>query len=196
VSDYADLELDPRLVLGGYIETDASLREEERPAVDPEGFKAAMRMLAGGVVLVTTHAEGRLWGLTISACCSISASPPRVLISLSHGASGRPAIVETGRFGLSLLRADQKELADLGAVPRGPKYVDAFRESGTPGSTMLAGALYHLDCSVDRIFEVGDHTLFIGAVEAVIPGGRPVEGARGPLLYFDRTFHALGPSLT
>ncbi|MGH3005401.1 MAG: flavin reductase family protein [Gaiellaceae bacterium] len=195
MSDYADLELDPRLVLGGYIETDAALREEVRPAVDAEGFKAAMRMLAGGVVMVTTHVEGRLWGLTISACCSISASPPRILISLSHTASGRPAVLETGRFGLSILRADQKGLADLGAVPRGPKYVDAFRESATAGSTMLAGALYHLDCSVDRTFEVGDHTLVIGAVEAVIAGRGPIEGGRGPLLYFDRAFHTLGEPL-
>ena len=195
MSDYADLELDPRLVVGGYIETDVALREEAKPSVDPEGFKAAMRLLAAGVVMVTTHVEGRLWGLTISACCSLSASPPRLLISLSHRASGRPAIIESGRFGVSILRADQKELADLGAVPRGPKYVDAFCESAATGSTMLAGALYHLDCSVDRIFEVGDHTLIVGAVETVTPGGTPAHGSRGPLLYFDRTFHALGKPL-
>jgi flavin reductase ActVB len=138
-------------------------------ATGAEGFKAAMRRLATGVVMVTTHVEGRLWGLTISACCSLSASPPRLLISLSHEASGRPAIIESGRFGVSILRADQRELADLGAVPGGPKYVDAFCESEATGSTMLAGALYHLDCSVDRIFEVEDHTLIIGAVEAVMP---------------------------
>jgi flavin reductase ActVB len=195
VSDYADLDLDPRLVVGGYIETDVALREEAKPAVDAEGFKAAMRMLAAGVVMVTTHVEGRLWGLTISACCSLSASPPRLLISLSHSASGRPAIIESGRFGVSILRADQRDLAGLGAVPGGPKYVDAFCESATTGSTMLAGALYHLDCSVDRIFEVGDHTLIIGAVETVTPGGMPARGSRGPLLYFDCTFHALGSPL-
>lgn len=195
MSDYADLELDPRLVLGGYIETDAALREETRPAVDPEGFKAAMRMLAAGVVMVTARLDGRVWGLTISACCSISASPPRLLISLSRGASGRPAVLETGRFGVSILRADQRALADLGAVPKGPKYVDAFCETAKGGSTMLAGALYHIDCSVDRVFEVEDHTLVIGAVEAVIPGRRSGEGAREPLLYFDRTFHALGRPL-
>ena len=74
-------------------------------------------------------------------------------------------------------------------------FVDAFCESATTGSTMLAGALYHLDCSVDRIFEVGDHTLIIGAVETVTPGGMPAHGSRGPLLYFDRTFHGLGTPL-
>jgi flavin reductase ActVB len=195
VSDYADLELDPRLGVGGYIETEVALRDEAKPAVDTEGFKAAMRLLAAGVVMVTTHVEGRLWGLTISACCSLSASPPRLLISLSHEASGRPAIIESGRFGVSILRADQRALADLGAVPGGPKYVDAFCESEATGSTMLAGALYHLDCSVDRIFDIGDHTLIIGAVEAVTPGGKPAHGSRGPLLYFDRTFHTLGEPL-
>ena len=191
MSDYADLDLDPRLVLGGYVETDVALREEARPAVDPEGFKAAMRMLAGSVVMVTAQIEGRLWGLTISACCSMSASPPRVLISLSRTASCRAAILSTRRFGLSILRADQRPLADLGAVPGGPKYVDAFCEGERSGAR-IAGALYHLDCSVDRVFDVEEHTLVIGAVEATIPGRKPVDGSSGPLLYFDREFHDLG----
>ncbi|MGH2970263.1 MAG: flavin reductase family protein, partial [Solirubrobacteraceae bacterium] len=45
-------------------------------------FKAAMRVLAGGVVMVTTRVDGRPWGLTISSCCSLSAEPPQLLVSL------------------------------------------------------------------------------------------------------------------
>jgi flavin reductase ActVB len=192
VTDYADLDLDPRAVLGGYVEADMFLREGAEPAtVDAEVFKDAMRLLASGVVMVTARVGERLWGLTISACCSISASPPRVLISLSRQASCRAAVLETRRFGLSILRADQKELAELGAVPGGPKYVDAFRATGVrgAGSTMIAGALYHLDCSVDRVFEVGDHSLIIGRVETAAPGDPG--GGRDPLVYFDREFHSL-----
>lgn len=195
MSDYADLELDPSVVLGGYIETDAAFREAAQPAtVDAEAFKSAMRMLASGVVMVTARVEGRLWGLTISACCAISATPPQILISLSHSASCRRAILESGRFGLGILRADQRELADLGAVPGGPKYVDTFSVGADPEfqSMMIAGALYHLDCSVDRAIDVSDHTLIIGRVEAVEASIREHGDDPGPLLYFDRTFRALG----
>jgi flavin reductase ActVB len=192
VSDYADLRLDPNLVLRGQIEADSAFAAppEAPPSVDAEAFKAAMRVLAGGVVMVTARAGDRLWGLTISACCSISASPPRVLISLANSASCLPAVLETRRFGLSILRAGQKPLAELGAVPGGRKEVDAFAESPDGKTTMIAGALAHLDCAVDQTFEVSDHTLLIGNVEHAVTAADLEEP--GPLVYFNRTFHRLG----
>lgn len=198
MTDYADLELDPQVVFG-QIEADSAFSSppERPPGVDPEAFKAAMRVLAGGVVMITARVEDRVWGLTISSCCSISPSPPRILISLAHAASARPAILETGRFGISILRGHQKPLAELGAVPGGPKHVDAFLESRDDEqlSAMLAGALYHLDCRIEETFEVADHTLVVGAVEAAI-AGRDAEGdLSGPLVYFDRTFFTLGRSI-
>ena len=194
MSDYAEFAPDPRVVVGGYIEADpafsAGLSAETPAGVDEETFKTAMRSLATGVVMVVAQRGDRLWGLTISACCSISANPPQVLISLADDASCRDAILDTGRFGLSVLRDDQKHLAELGAVPGGPKYVDAFcQDAGSGrGTTMIAGALVHVDCAVARVFEVSDHTILIGNVEAVVTP----EGPGGPLLYFDRTFHTLG----
>jgi flavin reductase ActVB len=193
VSDYAEFAPDPRVVVGGYIEADPAFSGEPPAGVDEETFKTAMRSLAAGVVMVVAQRDDRLWGLTISACCSISASPPQVLISLADDASCREAILDTRRFGLSVLRDDQKHLAELGAVPGGPKYVDAFCDDAGSSrrTTMIAGALVHLDCTVARVFEVSDHTILIGSVEAVVSPQR--EG--GPLLYFDRTFHALGEPL-
>ena len=195
MSDYADLNLDPSLVLRGQIEVDSAFAPapEAPPSVDAEAFKAAMRVLAGGVVMVTARAGDRLWGLTISACCSISATPPRVLISLADTASCLPAILETRRFGLSILRAGQRPLAELGAVPGGRKEVDAFTDSPDGETTMIAGALAHLDCAVDRTFRVSDHTLVIGNVEHALTAA-DLEHP-GPLLYFNRTFHHLGEPL-
>jgi flavin reductase ActVB len=193
VSDYAEFAPDPRVVVGGYIEADPAFSAAPPVGVDEETFKTAMRSLAAGVVMVVAQRGDRLWGLTISACCSISASPPQVLISLADDASCREAILDTRRFGLSVLREDQRHLAELGAVPGGPKYVDAFcQDAGSDRrTTMIAGALVHVDCTVARVFEVSDHTILIGNVEAVVSPQR--EG--GPLLYFDRRFHALGEPL-
>jgi len=194
MTDYADLELDPRLLFG-LVEADSAFQPAPPPpaSVDAEAFKAAMRVLAGGVVMVTARRGERLFGLTISACCSISAAPPRVLISLANSASSLPAVLQSGRFGLSILRAGQRSLAELGAVPRGPKEVDAFTElhAGGHGHPLaIAGALAHLDCAVDRVFEVADHTLIVGRVEAAVADAE-LESP-GPLLYFNRTFHHLG----
>jgi flavin reductase ActVB len=196
MSDYADIRLDPSVVLSrGTIEADSAFRAsaEAPSAVNPEAFKAAMRVLAGGVVMVTARKGDRLWGLTISACCSISATPPQVLISLAESASCLPAILETGHFGLSILRAGQRSLAELGAVPGGRKEVDAFCETPNGHTTMIAGALAHLDCAVESTFVVSDHTLIVGTVEHAVTA-RDLEDP-GPLLYFNRNFHVLGDQI-
>ena len=192
MSDYSDLEVSPETVLvRGLIEADEAFVEAiEPPSVDPERFRFAMRAFATGVVIVTVEVDGRIWGLTINSCCSISASPPQVLISLAHTASCREPLLRVRRFGLSVLAVDQRELAELGAVPGGPKYVDAFIERpGEEQPATIAGALAHLDCSVAETFEVSDHTLVIGLVEQAIVG------TGEPILYFDRAFHRLGDKL-
>jgi flavin reductase ActVB len=195
MSDFAGFSVDPDVVLRrGEIEADTEAfgaTPEPPPTVDPEAFKAVMRVLAAGVVMVTAQKDGDLHGLTISACCSISASPPQVLISLAETASCLPTILDTRRFGLAILRAEQKPLAELGAVPGGPKKVQAFSESPDGRMATIAGALAHLECSVAQDFRAADHVLIIGDVEHAFTA----EGALdepGPLLYFNRTFYALG----
>jgi len=198
VSDFGDISGDlSRFLLRGRIEADSAFDMTPEPpaAVDAEAFKAAMRVLAGGVVMVTARRGDQLYGLTISACCSISASPPRVLISLAETASCLPAVLEARRFGLSILRVGQKPLAELGSVPGGPKQVDAFSESRDGTVTMIAGALAHLDCSVDHTFPISDHVLVIGNVEHAVSVPADELEAPGPLLYFNRTFHALGEAV-
>lgn len=197
MSDYGDISVDlSRFLRRGEIEADREAfgaTPPTPPAVDAEAFKAAMRVLASGVVMVTARRDEQLYGLTISACCSISASPPRVLISLAQTASCLPAVLDTRRFGLSILRAGQKPLAELGAVPGGPKEVDAFSESRDGTVTMIAGALAHLECSVDQTFTISDHVLVIGNVEHAVTADELEEP--GPLLYFNRTFHRLGEAV-
>lgn len=197
MSDYGDISVDlSRFLRRGEIEADTDAfgaAPPAPPAVDAEAFKAAMRVLAAGVVMVTARRGDQLYGLTISACCSISASPPRVLISLAQTASCLPAVLETRRFGLSILRAGQKPLAELGAVPGGPKEVDAFSESRDGTVTMIAGSLAHLECSVDQTFTISDHVLVIGNVEHAVTAEELEEP--GPLLYFNRTFHRLGEAV-
>ena len=196
MSDYGDISVDlTRFLRRGEIEADREAfgATPTAPAtIDAEAFKAAMRVLASGVVMVTARRDDQLYGLTISACCSISASPPRVLISLAESASCLPAVLETRRFGLSILRAGQRQLAELGAVPGGPKEVDAFSESRDGSVTMIAGALAHLDCSVHQTFRVSDHRLVIGNVEHAVSVPPEELEEPGPLLYFNRTFHRLG----
>lgn len=157
-------------------------------------FKDAMSVLAGAVVMVTTYVDGRPWGLTISSCCSVTAEPPQVVISLRSSTVSCREVMRSRGFGVSMLSAAQRPVAELGAAVGTPKFVEDYCEghhevlTGPP----IAGALCHLSCSVVNSFEVGDHHLIVGEVRTV----RMREDRRDadPLLYFDRGFRHLSPS--
>lgn len=183
----------------GYIETDEVLSEvvEAPKGVNQDAFKAAMRVLPSGVVMVTSRVNGRPWGLTISACCSLSADPPQILISLRSTTISCREILGSNRFGVSILAAEQKVLAERGSAAGVAKFVDEFCETGGDcealDSPMISGALFHLDCEVAGNYAVSDHHLIVGLVLRAI--ARASDDPPQPLLYFDRRFWNLGSHL-
>lgn len=163
--------------------------------VPSEEFRRAMRRLAGGVVMVTTHVDERPWGLTISAFCSISADPPQVLISLASRTVTCAQIQATEAFGISLLSEQHLELAEVGSATGAPKFVDSYCEIVPDGSRppRVKDALYHLDCAVVSTHEAGDHTVFIARVERTV--GAEEDSASSPLIYFDQAYRQVGDDL-
>jgi flavin reductase ActVB len=182
--------------VAGYLEPNDPVPAPGAP-VETEVFKVAMRALAAGVVIVTTRIDGRAWGLTISSCCSLSLEPPQIVVGLRSDTVSCRQILASGRFGLSILAADQKALAQRGAAVGVAKFMD--EETATPDgeelrSPRVSGALFHLDCSVAQHHSVSDHELVVGYVHH---GTGPVPDAPAlrPLLYFDRQFWAMGDQL-
>jgi flavin reductase (DIM6/NTAB) family NADH-FMN oxidoreductase RutF len=152
-------------------------------------FREAMSLLATGVVMVTTRVDGRPWGLTISACCSVSANPPMLLVSLGEQTVSAREIRAQGGFGVSILSQHQLEAAKAGAAAGVPKFVEGYcadEVEPAAGSPVIRGATAHLDCRVEREVAVADHVLFIGEVADVVlsPGGTP-------LLYWARQYAEL-----
>jgi flavin reductase ActVB len=154
-------------------------------------FRTAMSHLAAGVVMVTSRIDGRPWGLTISACCSVSLRPPMLLISLgSHTASA--SSIDTDRvFGVTILGERMLEVAEFGAAPGSPKFVEAFCDVERAGrealrTPLVAGGLAHVECDVVNTVVAGDHTLFIGQVASVV-----LSGSDAPLLYYSRGYRRI-----
>jgi flavin reductase ActVB len=153
-------------------------------------FRGAMSQLAAGVVMVTTWLDGKAWGLTISSCCSVSLTPPTLLISLGDATASARSIAEDGVFGVSLLGSRLQEAAQAGAVKGQPKFVDRFCHQRGGRSDLctpaIKGALAHLDCRVSKAVSIADHTVFFGEVEKVLLG----QGDE-PLLYYARAYAQL-----
>jgi flavin reductase ActVB len=180
--------------VAGFIETSGVV---EAKGIDQDAFKAAMRVLPSGVVMVTTRVNGRPWGLTISACCSLSADPPQIVISVGSSTTSCEEILASGYFGVSILAAEQKELAERGSTVGVAKFVDEFCETDGDcealDAPMISRALFHLDCEVAGDYPVSDHHLIVGFARRAI--ARASGEAPQPLLYFDRRFWNLGSQI-
>jgi len=161
-------------------------------ALDPRAYKDVLSRFASGVTVVTTHHDGVLHGLTVSAFTSVSASPPRVLVCLGNETDSKPLIERAGHFAVHILGREQAALglrfAKLGSDPQDLFEGLTHRIEHT-GSPVLADCLAWLDCRVADRFLVGDHTVFVGAVEAA--GSN--QGDDEPVLYYRRAWRALHP---
>jgi flavin reductase (DIM6/NTAB) family NADH-FMN oxidoreductase RutF len=164
---------------------------ERRDQSVDESFRVAMSRLAAGVVMVTCHVEGKPWGLTVSACCSVSMEPPLILVSLGNTTASAHAIADQETFGVSVLGEGLMEVARFGSSRGEPKFLEHLcaEDLGTCVSPAVAGAMAHVDCSVERRVPAGDHVIFIGLVQNVV-----LADGDSPLVYHGRTYHRLAPS--
>lgn len=153
-----------------------------------DDFRLAMSRLAAGVVMVTCHVDDKPWGLTVSACCSVSMEPPLLLVSLGAQTTSAHAIAETGVFGVSLLGEELIDAARFGASRGQAKFVEEFTHDGDDrcASPVVRNALAHVDCTVTETVAAGDHVVYLGAVAHVL-----AREDDAPLVYYARSYHRL-----
>jgi flavin reductase (DIM6/NTAB) family NADH-FMN oxidoreductase RutF len=151
-----------------------------------------MARFATGVTVVAARHGPLLAGMTANAIASISVDPPRIMASVARRAETHGAIIGSHAFAVSVLAAQQRELAECFAQPttaaKLTRFCDAGWHEAESGSPILDGALAYFDCRLVERFDGGDHTMFLG--EIVAAGYR--EDAE-PLLWYASTFQRLGP---
>ncbi|HEV8183382.1 MAG TPA: flavin reductase family protein [Candidatus Angelobacter sp.] len=163
------------------------------PAQSAEGanFRDVIRHLASGVTVITSSLAGEPVGLTATAVCSVSATPPSLLISVTAGSRTEKGIAESGRFAVHLLPHRGRRYAEQFAS-RGSHFngVQFSRYSGTD-LPVLTDVLGWFVCEVEQKIPAADHVIFVGRVlECELTDRAP-----DPLLYFDRGYRKLAAGL-
>jgi flavin reductase len=134
------------------------------PLIDPETFRNCLRHVPGAVAVVTTLHGGERAGLTATAVCSVSAEPPQMLVCVNRSSSAESVIVAAGRFGVSFLAHDQREVANAFSTKDIDRFASAAWTETRSGIPLLEGAAAAFECVVVQAVEAGTHTIFIGAV--------------------------------
>jgi flavin reductase (DIM6/NTAB) family NADH-FMN oxidoreductase RutF len=135
---------------------------------EEQRFRAVMGRFATGVTVVTGSGPDGAVGMTTNAFCSLSLRPLLVLVCFDNTARTLPIVRDTGRFGVSVLRAGQESLSGQFAskLPPEEKFelVTHTEQHGVP---ILDGALAWLACELRELIPAGDHTIGIGSVLAM-----------------------------
>ena len=154
--------------------------------ISPDDFRRVLSHFASGVTIVTTcDGEQRPTGLTASAFCSVSLDPPLILICVDHKSQSFPHLRESGRFAINILHQGHEQLSRRFASTRLDKFDGVPFTMGTLGVPLIDAALAHLECRTVSAHVEGDHTIFVGHVEAVTVG----EGE--PLVYYGGRYQRL-----
>ena len=74
-------------------------------------FRSVMRRLAGGVSIITAGHGNDITGMTVTSLTSLSATPPRLLVSINRQASSFALIDRHRLFGVNILGSDQHGIA-------------------------------------------------------------------------------------
>ncbi|RXF70976.1 flavin reductase family protein [Hansschlegelia zhihuaiae] len=166
----------------------AGLRAESRP-VSPDELRTFAGHFATGVAVVTSRSpDGTLCGVTINAVSSLSLDPPLFLVCLDHRSNTLGSVLESRRFGLHFLARDQARLSQVFASKVTDKFAAVDHEISANGVPLLGGVLAAAECRVTEVCPGGDHTIVLGAVEAIRANGGE------PLLYHRGAYAALKPA--
>lgn len=147
------------------------------PAFSALEFRAALGMFATGVTIVTARgADGQLVGLTANSFNSVSLEPPLVLWSLSQRSMSIATFRSGSHYAISVLGAEQQELALRFAAPVGDRWAGVAWRPGVAGAPLIEGAVAHFECFNKSRYDEGDHVIFVGRVEHCDhrPGAAPL----------------------
>lgn len=137
-------------------------------------YRHAMGRLAKGVCVLTTTAGGQEHALTANSLTSVSLDPILLLVCIETDARFHDAVLESGRFGVSILGAHQRSIAAWFATPGRPLpgQMDRAPHTRSPaGIALLDDALATLECEVRDVHPAGDHSIIVATVHNTVLAG-------------------------
>ncbi|MEV8438200.1 flavin reductase family protein [Actinosynnema sp. NPDC051121] len=156
------------------------------PAIEIAEFRTLMSHFPTGVAVITTTGEdGSPRGMTVSSVCSVTLSPPTLLVCLRNGSPTLDAVLARGAFAVNFLHGNAKPVAELFASGA-PDRFDLIPWHLPPragGPHLVEDAHAVADCQVSRTELVGDHTVVFGQAFQVAQ-----EHGHLPLLYGMREY--------
>lgn len=154
-------------------------------AVEKQEFRNGMSRLGAAVNVITSDGPAGKAGFTASAVCSVTDSPPTLLVCLNRSASVYPAFAKNRALCVNSLRPGHEALSQLfgGKTSMEERFATATWTTLVSGAPVLEDAAVSFDCRMDDVTDVGTHSIIFCTVLAI-----SLHDEAHALMYFDRKY--------
>ena len=160
--------------------------------IEATDFRDAMSLLTTAVHVITTQGDSGCHGFTASAVCSVTDTPPTLLVCMNQAARSHEYFVDNKTLSVNVLGAQHEQLSTAFASKLSSE--ERFEQGSwtelATGAPILADALVSFDCEIEDIQQVGSHSIFMCRVVAINQSEQQSE-QQDSLVYFNRAYHQL-----
>lgn len=162
----------------------------ETAPIEATQFRDAMSCLSSAVNVVTTAGAAGRFGFTASAVCSVTDSPPSLLVCMNRFASSHGHFIDNQVLTVNVLSSQHQSISQVFSSKLSPEARFSHGEWTTlvTGAPVLTDALASFDCHIEQMQTVGTHTIFICRVVAI----KQSASLHPSLVYFNRQYHQVG----
>ena len=158
--------------------------------IEAKSYRDAMSLLTTAVNVITTEGEAGVHGFTASAVCSVTDTPPTLLVCMNQSSRSHAHFLENQRLAVNVLAAQHEQISNAFASSK-LESEDRFKLGAwttlATGSPILEDALVSFDCEVEQIQQVGTHSVMMCRVVAIKQSQQDES-----LVYFNRAYHQVG----
>ena len=157
--------------------------------IEATNFRNAMSLLPTAVNVVTTEGLSGAHGFTASAVCSVTDTPPTLLVCMNTTSRSHGHFVENKILSVNVLGAQHEHISNTFAskLCSEQRFQQGTWTKLVTGSPVLEDALVSFDCEIEQVQEVGTHSVFMCRVVAIKQSEQDES-----LVYFNRTYHQVG----
>ena len=155
---------------------------------EPEQLRRALRTWTTGVAVIMAADESGPYGMTVNSLTSVSIEPPVISVVLQNKTHIYDMVTKTKIFGITILRAGQRELSErfAGHIHKHDRMDGIATQTLSTGALHLTEGLALLDCRLIYTHPVGENTFFLAEVVDAL-----IHSADDPLVYHNRGYHGL-----
>ena len=153
--------------------------------VDQHIFRQGMASLGAAVNVITTQGPAGQAGFTASAVCSVTDTPPTLLVCLNRSASVFNTFKQNQVLCVNTLAAHQSQLSTVfgGKTPMPERFAQGDWGTLVTGSPVLHQALVSFDCEIVQSMSIGSHDVLFCQIKAM-----QHQAGLNALMYFNRNY--------